>query len=231
MVHLRQVLRSRGFDLIRFPPHSDNAMRRVQLLHAFAVKTVIDGGAGTGQYGRQLRRYGYSGDIISLEPLESSFGDLEAAAGSDHQWSTRKEALGSRRGVAKLYVSENSDSSSLLNMHQRHLAAAADSRIVGTVTVTMTRLDDIKAPGPIFVKLDLQGGERDAMLGGGETLKAAVGLQLELSLVSLYAGDMLLDEALERTQALGMVLHHIEPGFSDPNTGRLLQFDGTFFRE
>lgn len=230
-MHLRELLRSRGFDLIRFPPHSDNAMRRVQLLHTFAVETVIDGGAGTGQYGRQLRRYGYSGDIISIEPLESSFEDLEVAAGPDPQWSTRKEALGSRCGEGRLHVSENSDSSSLLNIHQRHLAAAAESRIVGTATVRLTRLDDIKARGPVFVKLDLQGGERDAMLGGGATLKAAVGLQLELSLVSLYAGDMLLDEALERTQALGMVLHHIEPGFSDPHTGRLLQFDGTFFRE
>lgn len=230
-VKLRQVLRSCGYDLIRFPPHSDNAMRRVQLLHAFNVETVLDGGAGTGRYGHELRRYGYTGAILSFEPLERSFAVLRAATESDRRWTARKEALGLTSGMARLYVSGNPDSSSLLEMRQRHRDAAAGSQTVETVDVKVTRLDDVEVSGPTFVKLDLQGGERAAMLGGRAMLEVAVGLQLELSLVSLYTGDMLLEEALELTRALGMVLHHVEPGFSDPRTGRLLQFDGTFFRE
>ena len=58
-----------------------------------------------------------------------------------------------------------------------------------------------------------------------------MGLQIELSLVPLYAGAITYMEGLERAERAGMSLMGILPGFSDPRSGRLLQADAVFFME
>jgi FkbM family methyltransferase len=232
LVDLRNGLRRLGIDVVRFPPHSDVALRRVQLLNHHGVGTVIDGGAGSGQYGRALRRYGFRGRIISFEPLPQSCAALRAVAASDEAWDVHCQALWDEAGEAPLHQAGNLVSSSLLPMRSRHVDAEPDSAVVSDVNVATVRLDDVAdaSEGDVFVKLDVQGAERRALAGGKTLLGQASGLQLEVSLVSLYDGDMLIDEAFAVAAGYGMVLQHLEPGFSDPHTGRLLQFDAMFFR-
>jgi hypothetical protein len=54
---------------------------------------------------------------------------------------------------------------------------------------------------------------------------------LELSFVPLYEGQQLFDALLERLRGLGFSIWAIWPGFYDPDTGRMLQVDATFFRD
>jgi predicted small integral membrane protein len=56
------------------------------------------------------------------------------------------------------------------------------------------------------------------------------GVQVELSVVALYEGQSLFNEVIAFLLAQGFVLWDVAPAFVDPRSGRMLQFDGTFYR-
>ena len=56
------------------------------------------------------------------------------------------------------------------------------------------------------------------------------GVQIELSLVPLYENQLLFLGMLDYITNLGFELWDISPGFRDKQSGKLLQFDGIFFR-
>lgn len=223
-------LGQRGFALLRHP-----SARRQRMLARHRVDLVLDVGAAGGGYGQDLRAFGYRGTIVSFEPMQAAYERLSAARATDEQWLAHRCALGSTAGTAEINVASNSDSSSLLPMDERHLAAAPTVGYVGTETVEVARLDDVAAVHleshrRPFLKLDTQGFEKQVLEGGPTTLERCVGLQMELSFVPLYSGGMLVDEAVALAYAAGFHLVGIEPGFADAD-GQALQADGVFFRD
>ena len=82
-------------------PHRDDAdPTRIRLLEwtgcrqnaklrLYRVNCVIDVGANHGQYARRLRRAGYTGHIVSFEPVAEPFERLAASAARDPRWSVR----------------------------------------------------------------------------------------------------------------------------------------------
>jgi len=56
-------------------------------------------------------------------------------------------------------------------------------------------------------------------------------VQLELSLVPLYAGQKLMPEMIEHMRSLGFDLWGMDSTFAEPVTGRMLQVDAVFFRD
>ncbi|KQO42163.1 MULTISPECIES: FkbM family methyltransferase [unclassified Aeromicrobium] len=222
-----ETLARRGLALRRHP-----GARRQRILAAAGVDLVVDVGAARGGFAREVRSFGYTGRLVSFEPLAAAYADLAAAAADDPAWDVRNRALGSSPGEAEINVASNSDSSSLLPMDERHVAAAPEVGYVATETITVARLDDELADDPArrpFLKLDTQGFEREVLAGGPTMLERAVGLQLELSFVPLYSGGMLVDEAVSFAYDHGFTMAAIDAGFSDPS-GRLLQADGVFVR-
>jgi hypothetical protein len=116
-----------------------------------------------------------------------------------------------------------------------HVAAAPESAAIGTRIVPIVRLEDeiprrLPLAKRIFVKSDTQGYEREVVAGLSGVLDRIAGLQLELSLVPLYEGEMLLLDMCEQMAQRGFQIIALEPGFSERNTGRLLQVDTIFFR-
>lgn len=222
-----EQLARRGLALRRHP-----GARRQQLFSALDVDLVVDVGAARGGFASEIRSFGYAGRILSFEPLAAAFADLSSTSAADPSWEVRRLALGATPGEAEINVASNSDSSSLLPMDERHVAAAPSVGYVATETVTVSRLDD-EVPEHAalrpFLKLDTQGFEREVLRGGSQALGRAVGLQLELSFVPLYTGGMLVDEAVTLAYEHGFVMAAVEAGFSDPS-GRLLQADGVFVR-
>jgi hypothetical protein len=51
-----------------------------------------------------------------------------------------------------------------------------------------------------------------------------------MSLVSLYEGQRLWRDLIERMETTGFTLWAIQTGFVDPRNGRTLQVDGIFLR-
>ncbi len=194
---------------------------------------VVDGGAFDGRWAERLRSSGYQGAIVSFEPLPGPFTELARKAEADPGWSCHRLALGSAAGTATLQVAGNAYSSSLLPIGSRHIEAAPDSAVVGTEQVRVERLDDALGAGadagPAFVKLDLQGGELEALRGAPRALATAVVVELELSLVELYTGQPLVPRLFDQLDRAGFECVGLEPEFWSP-AGRMLQVNGLFER-
>jgi len=235
--NMRRLVQRFGLDIVRYPLHSPSA-RTVRLLQHHRVDHVTDVGANDGGFASSIRQLGYTGQIVSFEPLARPFEVLRRKAAVDGLWDVYQHAIGDAKGEVTINVSGNSGlSSSVLPMLDTHLIAAPNSRYVDTETVGQERLDSLLPEMGVgehnrtFLKVDVQGYE-SAVLEGASGLfadGAIVGLQLELSLAPLYAGAMTYRAALERAEDFGMALMGLDPVFSDPKSGRLLQVDAVFF--
>lgn len=235
VVAVRHLLNRLGLDLVRALDDSDLLRRRLQLLTGRDVDVVFDVGAGSGQYGQTLRALGYSGRLVSFEPLPEPFSLLHTAAARDSSWEAVNVALGEAEGDVMMHVSGNSQSSSVSKMLPLHEQAAPSSAYVGQCRVHVTTLskmvlNHVGIQERLFVKVDAQGHEEQVLAGLGDDLSRVAGLQLELSLVPLYEGQPDFHEMVRRLTDAGFSLVSLEPGFWDRRSGRLLQVDGIFLR-
>lgn len=234
--YLRRSARKFGIEVARFPTGYP-PYESVRLLKKHGIDTVIDIGASDGRYGAELREFGYPGTIVSFEPLSNAYTLLEARARFDPLWKVERVALGASRGDVILNVSgsNNGASSSIRKMLPLHQQAAPGSAFVGSEVVPQITLDEIwprvaASSKRAFIKVDVQGYEDEVLAGGQSSLTRCAGICLELSLVPLYDGALLMESAVESLRASGFTLMRLDPGFSDPRTGQMLQVDATFFR-
>ena len=233
---IRQALWSLGYDIQRFTPELNPLARRKQIIESCRIDTMLDIGANAGQFALQTRSdIGYAGRILSFEPLSSAFKRLEAHARHDDAWEVFNLALGDADGTAEINISANSYSSSLLAMLPSHARSAPASGYVGTEVINVKRLDaifdDLCAQARhVYMKLDTQGFEEKVLQGARESLDRIDTIQMEMSLVPLYEGELLFPEMCGLMKEKGYTLIAIENGFTDPSSGQLLQVDGIFHR-
>jgi FkbM family methyltransferase len=229
---LRRVFYAAGLDVHK--AHGSLAGVRQRLNERNEVAVVFDVGANRGQYGWELRAGGYGGRICSFEPLAAAYRVLEARAANDPGWLCWPLAVSDRDGKAILNVSANSVSSSLLEIEEAHVAADPKSRNMTTEEVSLCRLDAVVESSPLHLdepcglKIDTQGHEWEVLDGATNALSRCVWLEIELSLEELYTGQRLFPELLNRLSGAGFNLTQLEPVFSDPRTGKLLQVNGLF---
>jgi len=209
---------------------------RIKLLKHFNITTILDVGANTGQFAYYTRKSGYQNRIVSFEPLSSAFTILNQFAKNDRNWQLVNCAIGNQDGKIEINISQNSQSSSILDMMPEHEKSAPESAYMGKEKVEIHKLDSIipKHTGNLeqtYLKIDTQGFEKNVLSGAEKSLKSIKGLQLELSLVELYQGETLITEMLNIIKDLGFTIYSLEPGFYDKTTGQLLQVDGVFYRK
>lgn len=224
-----------GFDIVRFTPRLHSLARRKALLNTFAISLVIDVGAYRGLYAQELRHIGYAERIISYEPVSESYQALEQRAQHDDLWDTYKCALGDVNEQATINISQNRYSSSFLSVLPSSVSSAFGSECASQEAIDMVTLDSVidslHVPGHgVYLKIDTQGYEDKVLDGAKKALKMIDTIQLEMSIVSLYSEALLFDEMHRRLVELGYRLVSIEPGFTNEDTGELLQFDGVYHR-
>ena len=225
----RSLLRRLGLDVVRYAPRNYPHLRRPELLAEERVDVVLDVGASEGSWARALRAAGYAGRIVSFEPLSESFAALQLRA----DWEVHRVALGDRAGPARLHVTANRQSSSLLPLGPRHARAAPEAQVVGEEEVEVARLDDLDIVRPgerAYLKLDVQGAELEVLRGAARTLGSVHVVEAELSAVELYDGQALIGEVVQHLRAAGFDVIGLEPSFRDRATGDLLQLNGWFRR-
>lgn len=225
--HLRGLVRRFGFDVIRFDGRRIPELRRAELMKTLNVDLVIDVGANTGQYIAEIRAYGFQGPIVAFEPLPEAFEVLADAAQRDARLTVHQVAIGADEREAIMHVSGTSYSSSLLPMEEAHLRAAANSHYVRDESVGVRSLDsfDLLADGFTgWIKIDVQGFEREVLLGATRTLERAGAVEIELSYVPLYTGQAPRlrdpgDTRSSRLQARGLRQIAVRPHRDDPPAG------------
>lgn len=235
---IKNIIQKAGFDVHRISVKNEPLFALFQGLQKFNINLIMDVGANAGQFALKLRSVGYTGNIVSFEPLTSAYAELCKFASRDKKWEVYKRcAIGHFDGEIQINIAGNSCSSSILPMLEAHREAAEESSYIGSEITPIVKLDTFsmeylsKAESKAFLKIDTQGYEWQVLDGATESLKQIQGVLCELSLVPLYDGQHLWLDIIERLSAAGFTLWAIQPGFTDPRDGRTLQFDAIFFRK
>lgn len=234
---IRRTLNRIGVDVHRHRPGGSGSGQLSSMLRCHDIDLVLDVGANIGQFSRSLRHAGYRNRLVSFEPLSVAYTQLLRASQHDPLWDVAPRiAIGDREAEIEIHVSGNSVSSSALEMLDTHARVAPDSAYLGSERVQLSRLDTMAHPyvqpeTVSFIKIDTQGYEDRVLDGASRLLAKSRGVQLELSLVPLYEGQQLFEALVERMRLLGFSIWAIQPGFSDPGSGRMLQVDAIFFRD
>jgi len=208
---------------------------RKKLLERHKVTLVLDVGANTGQYAKDLRSIGYAKRIVSFEPMADAFGEIAHLAESDVLWECQKIALGEVNKTTVLHVAGNSYSSSLLPMCERHMVAEPNSRYIAEETVFVATLDSladiiIKGEDVVWLKIDVQGYEMNVIKGAIEAISRVDVIETELSFVPLYEEQPLMCDIISLLGELQFDIVLTQSNFTDPITGHVLQADGIFVR-
>ncbi len=218
-----------GIDIAR---HHPPGPRRAALIRRHGIEMVLDVGANRGQYARDLRAYGYGGEIVSFEPSSGAFSVLSTLAADDAHWHARREAVGDHDALITLGEADNF--SSVLPAAERLTELFPEARPRRTETVRARRLDDAGLALPrgctTLLKIDVQGYELPVWEGAEGILPHVAIVETELSLVPLYDGQALLADLVGRIELAGLQLRWLEPVLRDRTTGAYLQFDGVFAR-
>lgn len=229
---LKQVIKrsfhALGLDIARAraPLPSPMQQHRIDL--------VLDVGANIGQFASLTRQVGYRGRIVSFEPLPDAYARLCETAGKDALWTVHPRcAVGAAPGSTTINIAKNSYSSSILPMLAAHSDAAPDSVYVGQVATAVVTIDSVfdlygQDGNRVYLKIDTQGFEAEVLKGAIDTLPLITAVQLELSIVPLYAGQELYRYFFDFFASHGFTLWSIIPGFTNPETGQHLQFDAVF---
>jgi FkbM family methyltransferase len=234
-VAAHNIARAVGLDYRRYDPFNFVCLRRAHFMSVLGVRKVLDVGAHIGGYGLELRENGYRGTVVSFEPLAAPFQRLASVAAQDGNWNVHRLALGSTDGEAKINVSGHLSSSSFLKMTGAHEAASPESKYLGEEAVRVRRLDtcvtmDEIQSSPVWLKVDVQGFEKNVLEGAGSLLREFAGIELELSLVPVYEGAPLAEEMIAYLRQHGFAPTSFEDVMVDPSTAQVLQVNGMFLR-
>jgi FkbM family methyltransferase len=210
----------------------------IHLVRAMNIQKVLDVGANIGQFGRALLDQGYEGELISFEPLAESFAELSAASANHPNWHCRQLALGVEDGEATLNISANRVSSSILPALPWSIEEHGPIAFVGQETVEIRRLDTLwhelpfqGPPGPLMLKIDVQGFEPRVLAGLGERLGDIDLLLFEASLIPVYEGETAFEDLVSDMRNRGMYPVWIGAGWGSATTGQIFQCDIAFAQQ
>jgi len=191
---------------------------------------VLDVGANVGQFGIDLRRHEFDGQIVSFEPVSQTFTLLSKTIKKRQPWKALQLGLGAIESEQTINVSGNSGlSTSLLTMGSVHLANFPETATVSTERVTISTVDkqlEILGIDPrhIMLKLDVQGYEAEVLKGASQSLSKIPLCYLEVSMLPLYEGEITFLPILNMLSEAGHEVIDVFRGLKAKN-GQLLQMD------
>ena len=192
---------------------------------------VYDIGASKGTVVKCLAKLPNIISVQAFEPIPNVYTQLVGNTGQYSQIKCHNIALGDVNGSLPFNISKKSDSSSLLPMAKIHSDQLPGTEICDQMQVPVLKLDDYvdkyKLPTPQFIKIDVQGYEKNVLKGGKKTISKSDYCVLEMSFKPLYEGSPLFDDIYRLMYDLGFKI----VGFTSPLIGKKgiqLQVDGIF---
>ena len=199
---------------------------RLHIIDEKKVTLLLDGGANEGQWASRVRRDGYSGRILSVEPGARAFSKLQFNSRNDPLWTVSKHALGSKQETLILHLASNYGMSSSLKKPERHLKEFPSVTFSGTEEVPVTTIENLLQDydDNVMLKLDVQGFELEALEGICEELPKIVAVELELTLQPMYCNEASVGLILFTLNNLGFELFSISE-FGKLKNGQVTYFD------
>ena len=217
---LKRIVRTLGYDVTTFPAGSQRVDAHLSmLLNRLEIDCVLDVGANRGQFGSLLRRIGYSGGIVSFEPVAACFEELHHATRNDPLWEARQLALGESDCTLPIHVTASTDFSSFLvpNEYCRNTFGNGPVQ-TATEDVRVRRLDEVLDEEPlarrssrIFLKMDTQGYDREVLSGAAACMDRIIAVQSELSVRPVYDAAPRYLDALQWFESAGYELTGLFP--------------------
>lgn len=198
------------------------AYRRVSA-KGFCPGGIVDVGAYEGNWTRTARRVFPGTPILMAEAQEAKAPLLKKVADELGNVRVAQAVLARAAGEERVFY-EMETGSSLLpeqsNVRRR------ERRLI-----TQT-LDTVAAdlPGPLFLKIDVQGAELEVLEGGQQTLARAELVQLEVAFLPYNAGAPTIVEVVDYMHERGFVPYDLA-GEVRPNFDDLVQVDLLFVPE
>jgi FkbM family methyltransferase len=232
---VKNLLRRRGLRLLPWSDYEDRlAPVRWRWLRELGIHTIVDVGASDGGFARQAREILPGARLYCFEPLAEPFSRLQQRFADDGRVTAVNLALRDVPGTAEFHENESSGSSSLLPMEELHRQAYPFTARTTRVSVECSTLDAFFAERTlereIWLKLDVQGGERLVLTGGRELLRGTRLVYIEMSFYELYERQPLANDIVSLLDAAGFALVGVDNVSQSLVDGRFLQADGYFLR-
>ena len=168
------------------------------------IKGIIHVGA---HYGEEISEYIDNGiqDIILFEPLVENFDVLSKKVKTlNANIEGHQVALGSKKGDATMYVSDNEKQSSSVLKPKVHLTHHPHVKFPSTEEVEVHLLDDYNSKDYNFINMDVQGYELEVLKGGTKTLEHVDYVYCEVNRDEVYENNAYVEEIDEFLAGYGM---------------------------
>lgn len=190
---------------------------------------IVDVGAmSTGEEPPYARLLGPRATLTGFEPQARECAALNAAAKPGQRFLPYYVGDGSER---TFYECALGACSSLyepdVDFTSRFAGLSGAFDVASRSQVQTKRLDDMPEIEQIdYIKMDIQGGERDAIVGGARRLARALVVDVEVEFVPLYKGQPLFADVDAELRRLGFLFHTFAGGNVMGRALRPLQHPG-----
>ena len=198
-----------GFDIASYPDLGG-------IMAGYPI--LIDAGASDGNTRDWVRGFGYTGEIVSFEPIPEMFQRMLHRHPRDLKWYRLNECLSDVRESRQFHVDAVSEFSGL------HGSGPA-------IQVTTCRLDSILPPGdtrPLFLKTDCEGHDLAVVRGMGKHLSRAGHVLMEVATVPRHPHEPDFATVVGEMHKLGFRVEFVLGNIWAPGKRRAAALDVVF---
>jgi len=205
----RRLRKLRGTVSEKLQTGHIDSLELLELLRSLNIKVIYDVGANIGTWTLLARSIIPEAEVHAFEPLKAHCCKFLELTRDLSGITLHTVALGNRIAFMDMKVTDFTDASSLLDLTDS-AREVFNLRSEGTEQVEVVRLDNyVKEAGlhpPDLIKLDIQGYEVEALLGGEQTVANTSAIIAEVSCIEFYAGQGLFHDVVALLAEKGLFL-------------------------
>ncbi len=231
--NVKRLLKSFGYKIVPYDEYSESIEKvRYNWIKELEIDAIIDIGANDGGFVRHIRQYFPETQIISFEPIKKAFDELCQRNINDKNFKALNYAISNYDGETEFYLCGNSVSSSILQVAELSVAEYPQTGNNKKTKVTCKKLDSISEISEfknLFIKMDIQGAEKLALLGAESILKNTKIIYTEVNFDTMYKENVLANELIQFLFERNFRLEGYEEAYQSKKNGKFLQ-GNMFFR-
>ena len=176
-----------------------NYLNAINALPNYENLVLLDIGAA-GNIEARWKPYEQYINYIGFEPDKRSRELLKKELYKTKTFKILPYAIGKSNKETDFYLTKKEEVSSTYKPNINFLNKFPKSErfnIEKKIKMKIKKLDEIEIESPDFLKLDIQGGELNALVGAKKTLNDILGIEVEIEFLSLYTNQPLFGDVLK----------------------------------